>query len=188
LTEEQEYKRFVWSNVIRSLVFLAAIISVMVLFEQYFPADAKLWLLEKTDRPLIVLGVYLFSETFFGILPPEFFIGWASQYLLSTYIGYVALFASLSMVGASLAYWAGTGVNRIRFFRKMMLWDSFKRYARIYRRWGGIVIIISALTPLPYATISFLSAAFGFPFHRYLLYASTRLIRFAILGYIFWHV
>jgi membrane protein DedA with SNARE-associated domain len=45
-------------------------------------------------------------------------------------------------------------------------------------KWGGLVIIMAALFPLPFAMISTIAGIVKYPFKTYLLYGLTRYIRF----------
>ena len=186
--DRKEYYQFILSSSLKALIWLAAIVGGYFLFERFFPHHWNQYLAPFTGQPELIFMIFFASETLFGLIPLEFFILWAKKEPLFTYMLYVILLSVLSYIGAFIAYWAGTKAKQITFLKRLTQLDSFRYYANIYSKFGGFVIILSALTPLPFATISFLSATFQFPVKKYILYSATRFARFAILGWFLWTV
>jgi len=185
MIQDPEYGRFILRNVIRGLVYFALMIGIFIGLNTLIPENWQAVLDPVLDHPMIVFTIYLLSETFFGIIPPEFFIMWAVRSTLSIFILKVALFAVFSFVGAFIAFYVGTIIRRKGLFNKLLK-SRFSKYVGYYQRYGGVIIILSSLTPLPFATISLISATLGFGFKRYCLFASTRFLRFIIYGFVFW--
>lgn len=186
--EDPAYRRFVWQNISNGLVWLGAIVGLYVLALYFLPDEWNAYLKAYTDRPGWMFTIFFLSEAFTGLIPLELFIIWAASQPLGMYITYVVLLAVLSYVGGIVAFLLGTRLQHIRMLRRLNRREAFQRYGKLYRRWGGVVIIIAALTPLPYAVISFLSATFQFPFSRYLQFAAFRFLRFAFLGWLLWTI
>ncbi|MGB1185025.1 MAG: short-chain dehydrogenase, partial [Schleiferiaceae bacterium] len=53
---------------------------------------------------------------------------------------------------------------------------------RQHKRFGGLLIIIAALTPLPYPIVCQLCGINKFPFRAFALLTLVRFLRFAIYG------
>lgn len=185
----REYFQFVIQNVLKGLAWLAGIVILYILARKYIPDEWLIWLEPLTSNPPLMCGVFFASETLFGLIPLELFIFWAKEQSLTAagFSAYVFLFACLSYLGGLCAYLAGVWAHRISWLKRLSELESFQTYAGLYRKWGVVIIILAALTPLPYATISFLSATFRFPLSRYLLYASTRFLRFLLVGWGTWY-
>lgn len=186
--DRKEYYQFILSSGLKALIWLAAIVGGYFLLQRFIPQQWNQYLTPFTGQPGLIFTIFFTSETLFGIIPLEFFILWAKKEPLLTYIAYVVLLSVLSYLGAFVAYWAGTKAKQINILKRLTQLDSFRYYANIYSKFGGFVIILSALTPIPFATISFLSATFHFPVKKYILYSATRFARFAILGWFLWSV
>lgn len=186
--EKKSYYRFILENALKGLIWIAAIIGIYLLLKHFLPDAWVEVLWQFADRPNLIFSIFFASETLFGIIPLEFFIFWASKKALNMYVVYVLVLACLSYIGALVAYGVGRLAKHIAWLKRLSELESFQQYSKLYRRWGGVVIILSALTPLPFATISFLSAALYFPLNRYLLYSATRFIRFAIVAWVVWSV
>ncbi len=183
---QRAYTQFVIQNILRGVIWLLAILGTYWLISTFLPMKWEGYLSQFSEQVFLIFTIFFTSETLFGIIPLEFFVLWAENQPDSMYVLYVLLLSILSYTGAAIAYGLGAWAKKSTILKRVKEWESFQYYASIYRRWGGIVIVISALTPLPFALISFLSATFGFPFLRYLLYSSTRFLRFVIIGVLLW--
>ncbi len=186
--EEQEKRQFIITNAIRGILWLTAIIGAYLLAALLLPEQWEDILDPITDNTLLLFSVFFLSETFIGIIPPELFIIWASSKPLSIYLLYLMLMSVLSWAGGLIAYMAGKQFHNLVWVQRLTRLENFQRYARLYRKFGAVVIVVSALTPLPYAMISFLSASFRFPPRKYLIYSATRFLKFVLLGWLFWNI
>lgn len=113
---------------------------------------------------------------------------WSASFTSSPliYSFMVFMMAVISVIGASIMFFVGTKIHNSALHDKL-LEGRWNKYVEMYKKWGGALIVISAMTPLPFATISLISASLGFPYLNYAIFASTRFIRFLIYGLIFWH-
>ena len=59
-------------------------------------------------------------------------------------------------------------------------------YEEFFRRFGGFLIFVAAVTPLPYSAVCLLVGSVNFKFRNFLLISSTRFLRFAVYSYILW--
>ena len=95
----------------------------------------------------------------------------------------IAFFAGVSYAMGYVTFLVGQFLHkrvsfryiRIRFFQN--LWPKLKKY-------GLFLIIVAALTPLPWSAVSMLVGASRYPSKRFLRYALFRFLRFAIYGFI----
>ena len=184
-----ERRAFIVRNALRGLLWFAVILGIMVLFQRYGSDELVAWLEPLTSRPLLMYGIYTASETFGGIIPPEFFMMWALEG--NTFWGYtqeVLLMAGLSYLGGILAYGLGDRFSHLAFMQRLLGSKRSQKMVRQYHSYGGILILLASVTPLPFALVSFLSATLEFGFRRYMLFASPRILRFVVYGYIIWQV
>jgi membrane protein DedA with SNARE-associated domain len=128
--------------------------------------------------------VYCASEFFFGIFPPELFMVWAiNKDTIPHYFLNVAFFAVVSYAMGYLTFLIGHFIHKrptFRLFRKKFLMQLVPQL----KKYGLFLIIVAAVTPLPWAAISLLVGSVGYPSKRYLKYALFRFLRFAVYGYI----
>lgn len=185
---KRAYNKFIFKNIGRALIYFAVILGIYFLFKYVFSDGWQEILAPVTSKPLLMYLVFFLSETFFGIIPPEFFVIWSVQPDIWIYSLKVALLAVISFVGgAVIAFSVGKMLKDSPIIRRFAQ-KFFLKYERYYKRFGGIIIVLSALTPLPYATISLISGLFDFSATRFYLFASTRFIRFLIYGFLFYKI
>ncbi len=124
-----------------------------------------------------VLVLYSISEIGFGILPPDFFIVWAEKFprpfLMVTVLALISYFASF------ISYYLGKFSRRIAFIDKYVTEKLGIHFDKI-RKWGGILIIFTALFPLPFSFFNIIAGMLGFPFNKFWIFALARIPRFYI--------
>ncbi|RCX03801.1 YqaA family protein [Schleiferia thermophila] len=123
----------------------------------------------------LIMGFLFLSECFTGILSPDIFIVWAKSFEYPYRI--VFILASLSYIGGIISYSYGRLFYRIKVVR-YWIDDKFKEQFDLLKKFGGILIVTSALAPLPFSPVSVVTGAIKYPFKKYVLLASTRYLRF----------
>ena len=171
--------RFVLKNLFKGLLILAVIVVGYVILQQTTDFDA---FMEHIGQwPLIVYSVFIFSEVVFGIIPPELFMIWSIKSgAFESYTLNIALLAMISYASGILGYFIGGWLKRKlpQFFDHYIL-----KYKRTLNRFGGLLIFVSAVTPVPFSAICMLVGSTNFPFGKFLLIASTRFARFALYSF-----
>lgn len=177
--------RFLVQNGAKGLVWMLVLLLAYFLFEHYIISkNPELWVERFYSQPLLVYLIYCGSELMFGIFPPELFLLWAINKGSSWhYLWNLTFFAGISYLMGYVNFLIGSFFYKQAFFKRFkesMLkeqWPKLKKY-------GLFLIVVAALTPLPWAAISMLVGSAGYPSGRYLKYALFRILRFAIYGYI----
>lgn len=177
--------KFLIQNGLKGLAWLAIILLAYFLFEEIvISKNPDAWVERFYAQPLIVYAIYLASEFFFGIIPPELFMIWAynkagvGQYFLN-----IAFFAAVSYAMGYLTFLIGQFLLKratFRLFRRKF----FIQQAPLLKKYGLFLIIIAALTPIPWSAVCLLIGSAGYPSKKFLKYALFRLLRFAVYGYI----
>lgn len=176
------FYKFLIQNFIKLSAILLGIAVLLILANQilvYYGFDLGSSIkgfVEKSSTPFVLL-LFFASESVLGWIPPDFFIAW-SQYEPTSYAYFnLTIIATISYAGGIVAYWLGVW---IRQFPKVNAYIE-RKYARnfmLIRKWGGLVIVMSALFPLPFATTSTAAGIVKYPFKIFVLYGLTRFIRF----------
>ncbi len=133
----------------------------------------------------VIIGILFISESFVGLLPPDAFIAWAKAfnhpYLM------VLILAFASYMGGVVSWVTGTQLHRLARVKNYV--DvKFAEQFLTFKKYGGMVIFISALTPLPFSPISVVAGVVGYPLKSYLLVALARYIRFFLYAYFIFQV
>lgn len=180
-----ERKRFIVKYILQALVSLAIIAGGALLFKElYFDHDPEYWIDKFYSNPLMIYLIYIASEIIFGIFPPELFMFWALNIgdTLS-YVCNICFFAIISLLAGHLAYWVGKYLSRV-FGKRIKKKNFIAQYLPIVKKFGGLLIIIAAFTPLPWATITLIMGIIDYNYRKFTLLAFARVLRFAIYGFI----
>lgn len=169
--------RILIKNIAKGVLWLAGLLVLFYVFEEY--TDFNLFLEHIAQWPFAVYAVFTASEIIFGIIPPEFFVKWSENHgLFDTYVANVALLTVISFGAGVLGYYIGAYLRNVSFFKP--IFDRYiRRYRNLLNRYAGFLIIIGAITPVPFSAICMLVGATNFDFKKFLLFASTRFLRFA---------
>lgn len=176
--------QFLLQNGLKGFVWLLVILGAYFLLKEVVMSRAPDDLVEQIyARPFIVYLIYCASEFFFGIIPPEFFMIWAiNKDTIAHYFMNLAFFAAVSYAMGYINFLIGRLLYKrssFRLFRKKFL----KQTLPMLKKYGLFLIIVAALTPVPWSAVCLLVGSAGYPSKRFLKYALFRLLRFAVYGY-----
>lgn len=177
--------QFLLKNGLRGFAWLAFLLIAYFFFEKVvISKNPDAWIDRFYARPVIIYLIYLASEFFFGIIPPELFMIWAvNKANLENYFYNVAFFAIASYIMGYITFLIGQYIRRQILFRYIRI-RFLKKLWPMLRKYGIFLIIVAAITPLPWAAVSLMVGSAGYPHGRFLRYALFRLFRFALYGFI----
>ncbi len=171
---------FIKANVTKLILSITIILLSFYFFDTYIlDIDSAAAWATRLLSPFGLISLFFFSEISIGFITPELLIVWANETLKPTWM--LILLASLSYVAGILGYFLGQFWRTRAFVRNFIL----ERYRETFiqlNRFGGLLIILAALTPLPYPIVSQLSGVNNYPFHKFALLTLARFLRFAIYG------
>jgi hypothetical protein len=177
--------RFLLRNGLKGFAWLVVLIAAYFLFKEVvISRNPDAWIDKFYAQPEIIYLIYIASEFFFGIIPPELFMIWAiNKADVAHYFLNLGFFAVVSYAMGYLTFLIGQFFYRrvtFRYFRRKFLKDSWP----LLRKYGLFLIIVAALTPVPWSAVGLLVGSAGYPSKRYLKYALFRFVRFALYGYL----
>jgi membrane protein YqaA with SNARE-associated domain len=180
------FYQFVWRAVKRALPFAVLLIAAVYVVNHYYDINAALIELTETLPVFGVLAFFLASESvLLGIIPPEIFIAWAGKMQYAWV--FLSILALISYAGGLIAYYMGRFITKIPSVHRY-LEQKMEKQLQNARKWGGFLIIVGALLPLPFAISCLAAGIIDFPFKNVVLYGSLRLVRFLIYGLIIFNV
>ena len=172
---------FVWQAVKKTLPYIVAAVVAIYTINHFFNINEALTRLTEILPAFGVLSFFFVSETLLGLIPPEVFIAWAGK-MYSPWF-YLSLLAVLSYSGGLLSYWIGKTITKIPSVHNY-LEVKMEKQLKNSKKWGGFLIVVGALLPLPFSISCIAAGIINFPFKNVVLYGSLRLLRFAIYGLI----
>ncbi|MDQ2180136.1 YqaA family protein [Marinifilum sp. D714] len=174
------FYNFIISNLKKAILPLLLIVGLLFFLEYYVLDFENLFYTTTKDLPTIgLLSVFFVSESFLGLIPPELFIAWVKT--LPSPIVYLSILALLSYLGGCVSYAIGRLVLRIPSLKN---WIEVKigKHIQNIRKWGGFLIIVGALLPIPFSIVSIASGIIRFSFKKYLFYGLFRFLRFYLFA------
>lgn len=177
---------FIGSSVKKSILPLLIIAALVILFNQYvFNINEGLLYLTETFSKFAILITFFISETILGLLPPEIFIGWALKTDMP--IGNLALLATLSYFGGITSFFLGKLTLNIDAVNNY-LEQKMSKHLKNTSKWGGFLIIVGALLPLPFAITCMAAGMIKYPLKGVVLFGLFRFLRFAFYGYLIYGI
>lgn len=140
--------------------------------------DALAYVIENYSA-LLVLALFFVSESILGIIPPELFIAWSGKTDSPAF--YLSAIATASYAGGIVSYFLGRASLKIERVHQY-LEVKMAKHIKNARKWGGFLIVVGALLPVPYAISSIAAGMIRYKFSYYLLLGLLRFVRFAIYG------
>ncbi|MGA8855416.1 MAG: VTT domain-containing protein [Christiangramia sp.] len=167
---------FVWNSLKKSVLPIVLFVGALWAIDHYLlDIEDMLVTITETYAPLEVLGIFFLSESLLGLVPPELFIAWSGKSVSP--ILYLTLLATASYLGGIVSYWIGVAITKIPSVHEAMEFKMAK-HIKNTRKWGGFLIIVGALLPIPFAMTSIAAGIIKFPFSTYLIFGLLRYARF----------
>lgn len=167
---------FVGSSLRKAIIPILLFVAILLGVNEYvINLNEILVTVTRTYSPVGILSVFFASESLLGLIPPELFIAWAGK---STYpVVFLSLLATASYLGGIVSYFIGRAITKIPSVHLYME-DKMAKHIKMIRKWGGFLIIVGALLPIPFAMTSIAAGIIRFPFVAYLLFGLLRFVRF----------
>ena len=177
---------FIGNSLKKSAIPLILIIFGLYLVNEYvFTIDDGLEFLTQTFSRTGVLIVFFISETLLGLIPPEIFIGWSKK--TATPILNLSILATLSYTGGILSYFIGKTIQKINTV-KNYLEIKMAKHLKNTGKWGGFLILIGALLPVPFSITCVAAGMIKYPLKGVVLFGLFRFVRFALYAWAIFNV
>tara|TARA_R110002126_G_scaffold291479_3_gene453084 strand:- start:12362 stop:12988 length:627 start_codon:yes stop_codon:yes gene_type:complete len=184
--ERTGFYSFVGKNLKGAILPILAVILAIFLFNKYvYNINDGLRHFTETFSRVTVLSVFFISETLLGLIPPEIFIAWTKK--TETPIINLAMLATLSYSGGLISYFLGRATLKIQFIKEFLEVKMAKNLTNA-RKWGGILILVGALLPLPFSIACVAAGMIKYPFKNVVFFGLFRFARFAIYAWAIFQV
>ena len=145
---------FFFKNFLKGIVFFGIALAFYKLVFSYLDLSALKAEITFDFPSTIVFVLFFLSEVILGVIPPELFMIWAiTSKPLGVYPIYVIVFSVISYFAGFIAFLFGKYLHETSLYNLMKKYIIGK-YERKINMYGGIAVVIAALTPLPFPTAS----------------------------------
>lgn len=183
--EEETKSSFLIKNLLKGLAWFAVFITVYIVYAE----DIKVYQKEINqlgDNLPLLLSIFTVSEIVFGILPPEIFmLIWQSNGVMSTYIINLTILTFISYGAGILGYYIGRTFSKTGIYKKIHA-RYLQQYDKRLKKYGGYLVLVGAVTPVPFSATCMLAGSVQLSFRSFLLICISRIIRFAAYGWMVW--
>ena len=170
------FYKFVGASLKKAILPIVLFIVALLLVNQYvININGLLVTVTETYSRTGILGVFLTSESLLGLVPPELFIAWAGK--SAAPILNLSLLALMSYLGGIISYWIGKGITMIPTVHDA-LENKMSKHIKNTEKWGGFLIVVGALLPIPFSMTSIAAGIINYSFRLYLLFGLRRFVRF----------
>ncbi|QXP72621.1 short-chain dehydrogenase [Tenacibaculum sp. AHE15PA] len=172
---------FIWESLKKAFWPIVSAVVGIFLFNKYvYNINDGLQTVTETFSRLGVLTTFFISETILGLIPPEIFIAWSKK--TADPVLNLSLLATLSYFGGLTAYFIGRASLKIASV-KLYLEVKMAKNLKNTSKWGGFLILVGALLPLPFAISCLTAGMIKYPFKNVVLFGLFRFLRFAIYAW-----
>ncbi|MGY8933847.1 MAG: YqaA family protein [Flavobacteriales bacterium] len=177
---------FVKTSLVKALLPISIFIISLWLINEFFIDFNDLFTsITSTFKPLIVLAVFFASESLLGLIPPEIFIAWAGKTEMPVF--FLTMLAVLSYVGGIISFFIGKAISNMPSVYNY-LEVKMDKHVKMIRKWGGFLIVVGALLPIPFAITSIAAGLIHYKFKNYLLFGLLRFVRFYLYALVIFNV
>ncbi|SEC81920.1 membrane protein YqaA, SNARE-associated domain [Tenacibaculum sp. MAR_2009_124] len=180
------YKRtgfymFIWESLKKAFWPIVAVVVGLVLFNKYvYNINDGLQAMTETFSRVGVLITFFISETILGLIPPEIFIAWSKK--TSEPVINLSILAFLSYSGGIISYFIGRSALKIKSV-KQYLEVKMAKHLKNTSKWGGFLILVGALLPLPFSISCMTAGMIKYPLKGVVVFGLFRFLRFAIYAW-----
>ena len=172
--------RFMRDGVKQLIVALGILIGLLWVVNTYFIDIESLNQKLANDVHWSIVYLVLFiSEIVIGILPADLFIIWSKsqpQPWLS-----ILILGLISYTSGNISYWIGRQLHRNARIHRWVNVNHAKLFNSI-RRFGGLLLVVAALTPLSFPAASTVAGMVQFPAKWYRVYALSIVVRYFLFA------
>lgn len=187
--EEETRSSFLIKNLVRGLVWFAVIITAFILLEGYIQDNFKSHIDDIRANPGILYGIYTLSEIVFGLLPPELFMMiWVLDHIdVAGFAINLSILTVISYGAGVLGYYLGRTFSKTDFYQTRVREKYLKQYEGQLKKYGGYLVFVGAVTPVPFSATCMLAGSARLDFKTFLLICISRVVRFALYGWMVWN-
>lgn len=172
---------FIWESLKKAFIPVLTIVAALFLVNKYvYNINEGLESITETFSRLGIFSFFFTSETLLGLIPPEIFIAWTKK--TTEPILNLSILATLSYTGGLLSYFIGKLALKIEGV-KNYLEVKMAKHLKNSKKWGGFLILVGALLPVPFSISCMAAGMIKYPFKNVVLFGLFRFARFAIYAW-----
>ena len=177
---------FLWQGIKKAILPTVVIVALLVFINyKFFNLNEILIYFTKNFSDFLIFTVFFISECILGLLPPDIFIAWSKN--SESPLFNLTILALLSYLGGVISYFLGMLIVGIPSVNKYLS-GKMEKHVINMQKWGGFLIAVGALLPLPFAIACLAAGMIHYSRKYFFLFAALRFLRFVIYGFVIYNV
>jgi membrane protein YqaA with SNARE-associated domain len=177
---------FLWQGIKKAILPTVVIVALLVFINyKFFNLNEILIYFTKNFSDFLIFTVFFISECILGLLPPDIFIAWSKN--SESPLFNLTILALLSYLGGIISYFLGMLIVAIPSVNKY-LYGKMEKHVINMQKWGGFLIAVGALLPLPFAIACLAAGMIHYSRKYFFLFAALRFLRFVIYSFVIYNV
>jgi membrane protein DedA with SNARE-associated domain len=189
MEEQQESRsKFLIRNFINGFIWLVVIVVAFIFTEDFIEDNFQNHIDTIKESPVIMFSFFFLSEVVFGIIPPVLFMTTWKMLLnvsLAQYIIDLSILTIISFVSGVIGFYIGKNFSKTAIYRRVEE-RYLTQYNKQLKKYGVFLVIVGALTPVPFSGTCMLAGSVHIPMKTFILACSTRVFYFLIYGWVVW--
>ncbi len=169
------FYKFLGASLKKALPPIIVFIVGILILNYFVNLNDLLVRITETYDSWVIFLTFFISESFLGLIPPEIFIAWSDK--ASNPLITLSTLALLSYLGGVVSFFMGKSITKIPSVHNY-LEVKMAKHIKNTKKWGGFLIIVGALLPIPFSITSIAAGMINFPFLSYLAFGLLRFLRF----------
>ena len=99
----------------------------------------------------------------------------------------LTMLAVLSYLGGIISFFIGKTISNMPSVYNY-LEVKMEKHVKMIRKWGGFLIVVGALLPIPFSITSIAAGLIHYKFKNYLLFGLFRFVRFYLYALVIFNV
>jgi len=184
--ESSAKSSFFIRNLAKGLLWLAVIVALFVFAKHNVDSETLIRFEPVFEHTILILCIFTASELVIGIVPPELFMIWSLRSgEVHTYVIYILLLTLISYLAGLAAYFFGRYLHNTRLYQ--FLRNKYLQKSELMlQEYGLYLILVAALTPVPFSGVAMLVGAVHYPVKNYIYLSLCRFIKFAVSAWVIW--
>jgi membrane protein YqaA with SNARE-associated domain len=182
--EKNFLKKYAIRKIFGTIIAMLIVVIVNILINKY-AGEYFNDIAQKVSSNYILTGLSFFiSEILIGLFPAELFMMIYQSKSWNEYLLIVLILGVISSLCGFIAFLVGKYFNYKNILKFIIHHKSFKKYGDLFLKYGWVIIILAATTPIPFAMVCFIAGYFKFSSHTFLkIIVPVRIVRFIVSAY-----
>lgn len=183
-TEDNFLTKYVLQKIFWSILSLILVVVINILINKYAATYFEGFAQKVSQNYMLTGFAFFISEILIGIFPAELFMMIYQSKMVSEYYLIVLVLGIISSISGFIAFIGGKYLKLAKISSVILFQKKYQEYCSLFVKYGWVILILAATTPLPFAMVCFISGYFKLSPATFIkIVIPVRIIRFFISAF-----